>query len=267
MLRRSSRRRAFVVATAFVALIAAAFASTSVWPSTASPSSDGGSPSNPEQPQLRRQRGRGGGARDRRAPGWCSGGALSAAFASTSLLLSAASPSSAATTQTTFTVNADSYATHSRPTANYGSASMMQVQATKARAYIAFNVSGLVGTVSAATLRLSSSTTNPQGITVAHSATGWSESTITWKNAPAPGATIGSSGPITAPGWVNVDVAVAVTGNGSYAFALTSSSATLQSLATKEGGNGAQLVITTTVPTTTTTAPPTTSCIPSTPVG
>jgi hypothetical protein len=105
-------------------------------------------------------------------------------------------------------------------------------------------VSGVTGTVLKATLRLFSLTTAATSTAVSTVAdTGWGETSITYDNAPAIGAEIGSTGGITAGAWASVDVTAAVTGNGTYSFALTTTSSGARSFDSREGTNPPQLVV------------------------
>jgi hypothetical protein len=72
----------------------------------------------------------------------------------------------------------------------------------------------------------------------------WTESTLTYSNAPAVGPVLGSSGAVTTGAWTSVDVTSYITGNGSWNLALTTTGATAISLASRESGATApQLVI------------------------
>jgi hypothetical protein len=73
----------------------------------------------------------------------------------------------------------------------------------------------------------------------------WSESTITWNDAPALGPTIATIGTAPLGAWIEVDVTSAVTGNGSYSFGASSTSTSSLRMSSKEGIDPPQLVITT----------------------
>jgi hypothetical protein len=108
-----------------------------------------------------------------------------------------------------------------------------------------FNVQGLNGPVSRATLRLRASTSQSLGIKVhGVSDNTWAEFTINYSNAPAVGTVLGSSGPISANTWKTIDVTPFIAGNGSFNLALTTDSSTAISLASRESGaNAPQLII------------------------
>jgi hypothetical protein len=99
--------------------------------------------------------------------------------------------------------------------------------------------------VSRATLRLFVNSNHGVGISVHGVATStWTETTITWANAPAYGPAGPSSGPLTSGTWIELDVTALVSGGGPVSLALTTTSSTAVSLASREtGANAAQLVI------------------------
>jgi hypothetical protein len=73
--------------------------------------------------------------------------------------------------------------------------------------------------------------------------TSWSESSITYADAPAIGAVIASSGPFSGGGYIEVDVTALITGNGTYTLAVTTPSNTAISYASDESANRPQLVL------------------------
>jgi acid phosphatase type 7 len=190
-------------------------------------------------------------------------------------LLSAVTLAAPAATSVTFTPTDDTFSSSSDPSANYGSLSYVRVDASPTRrAFLRFNVTGLTGPVTRATLRLYSRTRHSTGFDVRGvSNTGWAERTLTHANAPSPSATsAAASGRLSSRAWTAIDVTGLVTGNGNVAFALTTTSRTNLELATKEGGSSTspQLIVEaatpssgstapSTAPTTTTAPPPTTT--------
>jgi hypothetical protein len=138
----------------------------------------------------------------------------------------------------------------SNPTANFGTSTQVRIDGSPVvRSYLRFNVSGLTGTVTNATLRIygnSAQSTGYSAFSVAD--TTWGETTITNANAPAFGAQLGSSGPIAAASWTSVNVTSAVTGNGLISFGISTTNSTAVSLSSREGANPPQLLITTTTP-------------------
>ncbi len=146
----------------------------------------------------------------------------------------------------TFTPTADAYVAGDATTTNYGSATTLRADASPdLNSYLRFNVQGLTGSVISATLRIYANSASSVGYTV-HSVTDntWTESTITYGNAPAMGSQLGSSGTFSAGTWTSVNVTSYITGNGVYNLAFTTTSNTNISFASRElGANGPQLVI------------------------
>jgi acid phosphatase type 7 len=168
----------------------------------------------------------------------------------------------AQTTTQTFAAVADAYVQQDRPNSNFGSATTLKLLASSPtmRAYLRFNVQGLTGAVTKATLRLNAASGSSVGYDVRSVAsTTWGESTITYANAPPPDANvIRSSGPLKAKQWSAVDVTPLVTGNGQVSIALTTTSTTALSSASREAGASLapQLLVDTAV------GPPTNTGVP-----
>jgi acid phosphatase type 7 len=202
-------------------------------------------------------------------------------------LLSALPLAAPAATSVAFTPTDDTFAHSEYPSTTHGSLAEFRVDGSPVlNGYLRFDVSGLTGPVTRATLKLYSRTSHSDGFEVRSvSSSGWTEATLTYANAPAPSTTVtAQSGAITAGTWAALDVTRLVTGNGAVAFALTTTSGTNLPLAAKEGGaaTAPQLVVetsasssgstspSTTAPTTTnapttTTTPPTTTTTTTTP--
>ncbi|RPJ23464.1 MAG: DNRLRE domain-containing protein, partial [Chloroflexi bacterium] len=140
---------------------------------------------------------------------------------------SALSTSRSATTQSTATYTfapvADAYVSASATSTNYGRATTLRADASPDfHSYLRFNVSDLSGTVTNATLRLYTTSSSATGYQVRRvNSQTWEEGQITFANAPAVGAVIGSSGNFASGNWTTVDVTSLVTGNGIYDLGLT----------------------------------------------
>jgi hypothetical protein len=146
----------------------------------------------------------------------------------------------------TFTSIADSYVESSNPGTNYGSATQIRVDGSPdVRSYLRFNVQGLSGAVTSATLRVYANSAVTAGYDARSvSDNTWVESTITYNNAPPVGSVLGSSGSVSSNTWTSVNVTSYITGNGTYNLGLTTSGSTALSLASREAGaNAPQLVI------------------------
>ncbi len=184
------------------------------------------------------------------------------------------SPSAAVnvTTPSSFSFGpvADAYVSQSSAATNFGSIATLRTDAAPANnAYLRFNVQGWSAGAHA-TLRIYANTAASAGFDVHGVAdNNWGESTITYNNAPAISAAVaGSSGALTANTWAAIDVTTLVSGNGQLSLALTTTSSTAQSYASREaGGNAPQLVVQaasspTVTPTATATATPTRTATP-----
>jgi len=146
----------------------------------------------------------------------------------------------------TFLSSADSYVESSNPGTNYGSATQIRVDGSPdVRSYLRFNVQGLSGAVTSATLRVYANSAVTAGYDARSvSDNTWTESGITYNNAPPVGGVLGSSGNVSSNTWTSVNVTSYITGNGTYNLGLTTSSSTALSLASRESGaNAPQLVI------------------------
>jgi len=146
----------------------------------------------------------------------------------------------------TFTPLADAYVNAGSPTSNYGSSTALRADASPdVHSYLRFNVQGLSGTVTQATLRVYANSSSSLGCS-ANSVNDntWSEATLNYNNAPPVGGALDSSGLFGANVWVDLDVTAYITGNGIYNLALTTSSSTALSLASREAGaNAPQLIV------------------------
>lgn len=184
--------------------------------------------------------------------------------------LGAVGSSPATAAQSTFTASADTYVDASTPTTNYGASAALAVDGSPVqRSFVRFTVANLTEPVTSATLRLHvgnlSGAGSSNGGTVAAVADAtWSETAVTWNAQPAVGGVLGALGSVARNTWYDVPVTGAVTGNGTFAFAVTSANANNALFDARESGaSGPQLVVTT-GPTTTTSVPATTTTVPAT---
>jgi hypothetical protein len=116
------------------------------------------------------------------------------------------------------------------------------------RSYLRFNVQGVNGTVSRATLRIYANSASTAGISLWRvSDNTWTESTLNYNNAPAVGSLISSSPSLSSGTWISIDVTAYVTGNGTYNLALTTPGSTAISFASRQAvTNSPQLIVETT---------------------
>ena len=147
----------------------------------------------------------------------------------------------------TFVPSADSYVNSGSPDTNYGLLTTLRGDGSPiVNSYLRFNVQGLSGAVTHATLRVfanSSSSSGGYDIRGVSNNT-WVESTITYNNAPAVGSVLGTFGNFSSGVWTSVDVTAYITGNATYNLALTVPGSQAISFASRESGaNAPQLVV------------------------
>jgi hypothetical protein len=134
---------------------------------------------------------------------------------------------------------ADTYVNAATPELNFGSASSLRVDANpNVNAYLRFNVTGLAGaSISRALLLVYANNSSDLGIRLqAVVNNGWDEHAITYKNAPALGSVIASSGSMMSTGWVTFDVTAYITQEGAYNFGISTVSPSALSLQSRESG-------------------------------
>jgi hypothetical protein len=154
-------------------------------------------------------------------------------------LLAAPAAGQAAVTSSSFTVVADAHTLQSDPSANFGTATSMKVDASPlTTGYLRFKPQGLNGKVTKATLRLWATSSSKAGFSVRPVAsTSWSEKTLAYRNRPTVSSTVLSrSGAYGASRWLSLDVTKAVTANGSFSFALVAAAAPQLMIGAREAG-------------------------------
>ena len=149
--------------------------------------------------------------------------------------------------------DADAKVRSSTPTRNYGTLTDLQVRLGNTstphtfRSYLKFTVKGLSGPPASAKLRLWVTDPTKDGGVLHAVSNGWTETGITWNNAPAiSGTPLGNVGNVALNSWKEIDVGAAITGDGTYSFAImegTSSDSAVYS--SREALNRPQLVLTT----------------------
>jgi PKD repeat protein len=145
---------------------------------------------------------------------------------------------------------ADAHVKNTSPSKNYGTLTSLRVRnggtsSDTYRTYLKFDVTGLSGPATSAKLRLFVTDESPDGGSVFKVGNGWTETGLTWANAPAiAGSSLGSAGATANGTWAEVDVTPAVTGNGELSFAVTTTSSNSSYYTSREGtANRPQLVI------------------------
>ena len=145
----------------------------------------------------------------------------------------------------TFNPVADAWVSTAHPDTNYGGQPTLRTRGIpKIRSYLRFDLHGLSGQVARATLHLWARTASPAGYHVHPvSDTGWDESKLVSRNAPAYGTATAASGPVAANAWTTADVTRFVPGGGPVSFALTGTGAQNGTYDSREGVRKPELVV------------------------
>jgi hypothetical protein len=127
---------------------------------------------------------------------------------------------------TTFGSEADARVVQGSPNSNYGTQSYLEADTSPVvESYVRFDVSGLDGTVTRARLRLYVTNASGDGPAVYRAGSTWSETGITWNTKPArTGAALANAARVASGAYFTYDVTGAVSGDGSYTFALVAES-------------------------------------------
>jgi PKD repeat protein len=154
-----------------------------------------------------------------------------------------------------FTPVVDSQIRSSSPDKNYGTSPVLRVKhggsaatAEHYRTYLRFHVTGLVGTVVSAKIRLFVEDASTGGGSVFTGLGGWDEDALTWGDAPGHvGDALATFGAVTAGTWAEVSVPAGAfaAGNGFYNFVIEGSSPShgMSAYSSREGANPPQLLI------------------------
>ncbi len=117
---------------------------------------------------------------------------------------------------------ADAHVAEAQANANFGTATVLQVDqgtGVAEQALLRFDVSGVTGPVTSAKLRVFVTNASGNGPKVFATATTWTESGLTWANRPSPlGTHSDDKAAVPAGAFVEYDVTPLVAGNGSVAF-------------------------------------------------
>jgi PKD repeat protein len=148
---------------------------------------------------------------------------------------------------TTYPVSADARVRETEPDENFGIEDLLRIRLNpdgSYHSYLRFDGIG-GGRVLSARLRLFATDDTNFGGRVFPTSTAWSETGITWANAPAAtGALIASQGPHDEETWVEFDVTSAIGGGGSVSFLLTSTSTDSAYYSSREGSDPPELIVT-----------------------
>ncbi|NNF55066.1 MAG: DNRLRE domain-containing protein [Acidimicrobiales bacterium] len=144
---------------------------------------------------------------------------------------------------------ADTWVDESSPTTNFGTDQTLNVDGNANRAeeaLLRFDVNGIAGSAQSAKLRVFVTNATSNGPTVVLTETTWSESAVTWNTKPNPiGGIIDDAGSIPSGAYFEFDVTAAITGPGTYSFALLPQSTNGLGFRSKEAATSPpELVIT-----------------------
>jgi hypothetical protein len=154
----------------------------------------------------------------------------------------------------TITVNAvaDSYIDSSNAGTNFGAVSWLTADASPTKyGYYKFNVSIPVGeTITRVDFKCWAGSSNSSGLGLWTTSSTWSESTVTWNNAPMANFGLppsGTTGAVTSGTYNTANVTSAITGSGTFTLVGKTASTTGWSCASKENsiGHPTQLVVAT----------------------
>jgi glucose/arabinose dehydrogenase/PKD repeat protein len=149
------------------------------------------------------------------------------------------------TTSLSFTPDGDALIRWNKATTNFGTTTGLQVRSGQYRSYLKFTVNGLSGAASSAKLRLWVTAASTNGGSVYPVSNSWTETGITWSNAPAiSGSPLSSVGTATAGTWVEFNLGSVITGNGTYSFAISGGTSDSVIYASRETASDPVLIVT-----------------------
>ncbi|MCG8606346.1 PQQ-dependent sugar dehydrogenase, partial [bacterium] len=147
----------------------------------------------------------------------------------------------------------DAHVRSSKPDLNYGTSTELRIRQASSiqKAYLKFNISGLIGTITSAKLRLFVNDGGEDGGRLhlisnnfSDTAMPWDEVVLNYRNAPPiDGQLLGDAGIVIQGQWVEFDVGDVVLGNGIYSFGLQTPSRDMVEYSSKEGIHPPELVI------------------------
>jgi PKD repeat protein len=157
------------------------------------------------------------------------------------------------TSTLSFVAGADAYVNQGNVTKNYGTDSTIRIRAGTTASpgtyvgYLRFVVTGLAGrSITAARVRLFTTDGSPDGGRLVAAGDAWTETGITWANAPATTGSPGpGAGPVVAGTWAAFTVPTgAIAADGSYTFALTATNTNSAYYTSRTGPNKPVLELT-----------------------
>ena len=148
---------------------------------------------------------------------------------------------------TTVSLDADTYVNTDSPTKNYATYPVLKLHSPTAeyRPLVKFTLAGFTGAPRSVKLRLYVTDASDRGGDWFAVSNAWTETGVTWNNAPAPTApAVASVGAAAIDTWIDVDLTAAVPGNGTYSFAATSVSTNTLIFSSREGSIAPQVIVT-----------------------
>jgi len=177
--------------------------------------------------------------------GWSDGGGASHTVTANAAATYTAT-FSATGSSTTLVPVADAEIRSNQPTKNFGALPTLAIRNGAQRSYLRFNVPTLNGTVTGARLRLFVTNASTAGGSVFIVGNGWTETGITWNNAPPiSGNSLGTAGAATIGTWVEFNVTSAVASGNPVSFAVSGGSTNAVEYSSRSGTQAPQLVVTT----------------------
>jgi Glycosyl hydrolase family 99/Calcineurin-like phosphoesterase len=144
----------------------------------------------------------------------------------------------------TVSPSGDAYVNAQSPGSNYGISTSLRTDGSPViRSYVRFDVPNLNQTVIRATLRIYAKSGSSLGYVVQKTGSNWTESAVTFSNAPAVGTLVGNSGAVAANTWSTVDITSLIPGAGSYNLVFTSNDSQATSFSSRESTNPPQIVL------------------------
>jgi PKD repeat protein len=143
---------------------------------------------------------------------------------------------------------ADAHVKSDAPTSNVGKLTQIRIDSSPVvNTYLKFEVAGLAGPPKSAKVRLYVVDPGPAGGTIYTTTNNWLESGtggITWNSAPPIGTDpLSSAGAAGLNTWKEFDVTRAITGNGTFSFAVKGTSSDTVYYSSREGASKPELVL------------------------
>lgn len=145
-----------------------------------------------------------------------------------------------------FSPTSDAHVRSDNPNSNYGSSSKLEADGSPIkRALMKFSVNGIGGSpVASAKLRLYNVDSSSSGGSLRSAQNTWTETGVTWNNAPAPDtAVLGTLGSVSPGNWYEINLTGFLNSDGEYSFDLSSTNTNGADYSSREGANPPQLVI------------------------